>query len=105
MARAPSLASFDVLVLTGGCVALVLGSCGGDVPPYDVPPANRPPSSTIVTSTTDTSGAAGSFDTTGFGGYAGDFGVGQSRSVSFDKKVAADALKKQRESKKKGAGD
>src|SRR5262245_54700397 len=60
--------------------AMYLASCEGDVQ-RAAPPANRPLTATTTFTSGDTvdtvgSGAGGTFDTTGLGGWGGDFGSG-----------------------------
>jgi len=71
----PADACFSLLPFA--CAAAMwLASCQGDVQ-RAAPAANRPPSSTFVTSgDTVGSGAGGTYDTTGLGGWGGDIGVG-----------------------------
>jgi hypothetical protein len=74
MAR-PAHARSLVAALASAVACLV--SCGGDVQ-NAAPPANRPASTGTFSSggPITSSGAGGTFDTTGFGGYGGDFGTG-----------------------------
>jgi hypothetical protein len=71
--------SFPFLVCVSGGV-IYLASCQGDLQ-TSAPPANRQPSVTTTFSTGDTTTfdtSSGTYDTTGLGGWGGDFGTGGS---------------------------